>query len=98
MHPVLVEISGFAVHMYGFLGATGFLLMAVVAIMQGKKIGIPAERMSDLIFWTSLAAIVGSRAVFLIQNPGDGLSISAFFNIRSGGLVFYGAMLVGIPV
>lgn len=97
MHPILFDIDGFAIHTYGAMGALGFLFTAFTALWRGKKIGVPAERMADLIFWSAIIALVGSRIVFLVQNPGLYDSVYDWINLRTGGLVFYGAILFGVP-
>lgn len=50
-----------------------------------------------MIFYTAIAAIAGSRLVWLLQNPGNFHGPLDLINLRSGGLVFYGAFL-GFPV
>jgi phosphatidylglycerol---prolipoprotein diacylglyceryl transferase len=98
MHPVLFSIGTFEVHTYGFLGAVAFLSIAGVAITRGKRLGIAAERISDLIFWTAILSLAGSRALFVLQNPSAVSGFAEWFNLRGGGLVFYGALLTGVPV
>jgi len=98
MHPILFEIGGFQIHSYGAAGATGFLLVAAVALYRGRELGVQPERTADLIFWSSIAALVGSRIVYLIQNPTHAVTLYDWVNIRNGGLVFYGAVLAIIPV
>jgi hypothetical protein len=56
------------------------------------------EAVIDLIFWVSLAGLFGARLLFLAQNPGSFLGIASLINPRAGGLVFYGAPMLGIPV
>ncbi len=96
MYPVLFDIDGFAIHTYGAMGALGFLFTAAIALWRGRRIGIPAERMADLIFWSALIALVGARVVFLLQNPVFD-SPWDWVNLRTGGLVFYGSILFGVP-
>lgn len=98
MHPILFEINGYALHSYGAFGALAFLIIPTVGIIRGRKLGTPPERIADLIFWTSLAGIAGARLLFILQNPGVFTSPADWVNLRTGGLVFYGAMLFGLPV
>ena len=97
MYPVLFSVSGFEVHTYGFLGAVGFLIVAGISIFRGKQEGIDPEHITDLLFWSSLTALVGSRVVYILQNPEHFDTWQMWFNLRTGGLVFYGAMIAGIP-
>jgi phosphatidylglycerol:prolipoprotein diacylglycerol transferase len=97
MHPILFDVNGFAIHTYGALGAAGFLFTAFTALYRGRALGIKAERMADLIFWSAILALIGSRVVFVVQNPGALDGVGSWFNLRTGGLVFYGAILFGVP-
>ena len=45
-----------------------------------------------------MTGLVGARLTFVLQNPGAVSSFGDLFDLRGGGLVFYGAFLVGIPV
>lgn len=97
MHPILLHLGDTAIHSYGAAGALGFLLVCAVAMARGRSEGIPRERIADVIFWTALVALAGSRILFLIQNPGHADTLWEAVNLRAGGLVFYGAMIAGLP-
>lgn len=86
-----------AIHGYGVMGATGFLLACGVILTRARRDGLSRERVADVIFWTSLAALLGARVLFLLQNPGNAGSLGDVVNLRKGGLVFYGAFIAGIP-
>lgn len=98
MHPVLFEVGGVSVHSYGALGAIGFLAVCAIALVRGRKLGIEPENIADLIFFTALLSLAGSRLLFVWQNPEVVETWFDVVNYRKGGLVFYGALLVGIPV
>ena len=98
MHPILFSIGDFSLHTYGILGAIAFLGIAFVGIWRGRAIGLVPERVADLVFATTLTSLFGSRVLFAIQNPDAVPDISSFFDLRAGGLVFYGALLTGLPV
>jgi len=93
--PVLVDLGGFQLRTYGAAGAAGFLLVAFLGLRDARHAGWDRDAIIDVIVWTALAAIVGARALFLLQNPSQGLS--GFLDLRGGGMVFYGALL-GLPV
>lgn len=97
MHPVLFEINGFAIHTYGFMGAIGFLVLAGLALYRTRALGLKPERTADLIFWTAVVGLIGSRIVFIAQNPEAFTAWTQWLNLRTGGLVFYGALLFGAP-
>jgi len=98
MHPILIRLGPLTIHAYGFLIAVGFLVGLWLALVQAKKEGISSDRIVDLGFYILLAAIVGSRLLFIlvnldyyIQKPAD------IFKIWEGGLVFYGGVLLAVP-
>jgi phosphatidylglycerol:prolipoprotein diacylglycerol transferase len=98
VHPVLFDINGFQVHSYGVMGAAGFLFTAFTALARGRALNVKPERMADLMFWSALVALVGARIVFIVQNPGVLNGLMEWVNLRTGGLVFYGAILFGVPM
>jgi phosphatidylglycerol:prolipoprotein diacylglycerol transferase len=79
--------------------AAGFLLGIALAVRQGKKQGIPPERIIDIGFYALLAALVGSRLFFVVINAGHYLRHPLdIVKIWEGGLVFYGGLLLAVPV
>jgi phosphatidylglycerol:prolipoprotein diacylglycerol transferase len=97
MHPVLIDIPGFPLHSYGILAALGFALVVFLILRRASALGIEREHVVDIIFYGAIMGIVGSRALFVWQNAHHFDSVVDMVNIRTGGLVFYGAMLAGLP-
>ncbi len=98
MLPVLIEIGSFRLHSYGAMAASAFLIVVLFALRDADARGWPRERLVDMIFWTALAAIAGARGFFFLQFPELVESPWSLVDMRSGGMVFYGAPLVGVPV
>ncbi len=98
MHPVLIDLGGFQLHTYGAMAALGFFLVVFVALRDADLADWDREAIIDLIFWTSLAAIGGSRGLYILQTPELLADPASWISPRLGGLVFYGAPLVGLPV
>lgn len=99
MHPVLFEIRGFPVHTYGLLLAAAYLLGLQLAVMRSRRFGLDPARIMDLGIAIIIAALVGAKALLLIveyrkftSDPWEILTL-----LRSGG-VFYGGLLVAVPV
>lgn len=98
MHPILIRIGPLTIHTYGFLIAMGFIIGLGLAIHRAKKEGISSDKIMDLSFYILLAAIIGSRLLFILinfnhylDNPMD------IFKIWEGGLVFYGGVMLAVP-
>lgn len=99
MHPVLIRIGPLTVHTYGVFVAAGFLLGLAVAVRLAKEDKIPSERIIDIGFYALLSAIIGSRLFFVVINAGYYLRHPLdVFKIWEGGLVFYGGLILAIPV
>lgn len=99
MYPDLFKIGPFTLHTYGVMLAAAFFLALALAVRQARKEGIPPERIVDLGLYLLVAAIVGSRILFIltefkfyIKHP---LKI---LMIWEGGLVFFGGLILAIPV
>jgi len=94
MFPDLFSIGPFTLHTYGLFVATGFLVGLMVTIKIGKTEGIPPQQTMDIGFLMILAAIVGSRIMYVLMNlsyyierPMD------ILKIWQGGLVFSGGII-----
>ncbi len=99
MHPILIRLGPLTIHTYGFLIALGFLVGLGLAMHQAKKEGIPTDRITDLGFYILLAAIVGSRLLFIFINAGHYIKNPLdVFKIWEGGLVFYGGVILAVPI
>lgn len=97
IHPVLIELPGLPLHSYGVLAALGFVLVVFLVLRRTRALGIERDHVVDVIFYGSIMGIVGSRALFVWQNPEHFDGLWSMVNVRTGGLVFYGAMLAGLP-
>ena len=94
MYPELFKIGPLTVHTYGLFVAMGFLAGISLAVSRAKKIGLPHNQIADLGFYILLAAIVGSRVLYVFVNFSHFLSSPLdVFKIWEGGLVFYGGFL-----
>ncbi|HAM50765.1 MAG TPA: prolipoprotein diacylglyceryl transferase [Nitrospiraceae bacterium] len=99
MHPVFIRIGPLTIHSYGVFIAAGILIGLFLAVRQGKKQGIPAERIMDVTFYLLLSAIIGSRLLFVaISAPYYREHPLDIFKIWEGGLVFYGGLILAVPV
>lgn len=99
MHPVLIRLGPFTIHTYGFLIAIGFLVALWLATLQAKKEGIQPGKIMDLGFYILLGAIIGSRLFFIFINAGHYINHPLdVFKIWEGGLVFYGGVMLAVPV
>jgi phosphatidylglycerol---prolipoprotein diacylglyceryl transferase len=102
MHPVLFTIplfGGLKLHTYGLMVAIAFLVGIAWVGHEAKRVGEPPEKLTDLCFYIVVAAIVGSRLFYVIEEePGFWRHPLDFFKIWEGGLVFYGGLIGAVAV
>lgn len=100
MHPILFQIGPVTIYSYGACVAAAFLVGILMAASRAKRYGWEAETIYDMSFYILLAAIAGSRLLYILGNPEEFISHPwEIFMVWKGGLVFYGgvfaAMLAG---
>jgi phosphatidylglycerol:prolipoprotein diacylglycerol transferase len=99
MHPILFEIGPIKIFTYGFLLAVAFLSAIFVAGREAKRLGIPPGRFFDLCFYLILAALVGSRLLYVfLELPTFMAHPLKIFALWEGGLVFHGGVILALLV
>jgi phosphatidylglycerol:prolipoprotein diacylglycerol transferase len=99
MHPILFEIGPLKIFTYGFLLAVAFVSAIYVAGREGQRYGIPKARFYDLCFYIILAALVGSRILYvLLELPTFISQPLKIFALWEGGLVFHGGVILAFLV
>jgi phosphatidylglycerol:prolipoprotein diacylglycerol transferase len=93
MHPVLFRIGSIPLNSYGLALAVSFLLGVRLASRRCAARGIPPDDVTNMGVWVMMAAIVGSRALYVITHldefANSPIRIVAFWN----GL--YGLSMLG---
>jgi len=97
MHPILFEIGPIKIFTYGFLLAAAFLSAIFVGGREAQRLGIPPGRFFDLCFYLILAALVGSRLLYvLLELPAFLAHPLKIFALWEGGLVFHGGVILAL--
>ena len=97
MHPVLFHIGPFALNTYGVFVATAFLGAIGLALREARMVNEDADRILDLCFYVIIAAIVGSRILYVVINwPTFQEDPVEIIRIWHGGLVFYGGFIAAL--
>jgi phosphatidylglycerol:prolipoprotein diacylglycerol transferase len=82
------------VHTYGILVAAGFLVAMSLAARAAERSGLNRDKVLDLSFGILIAAMVGSRLLFIIVNWDEySHDLLGIFQFWKGGLVFYGGFI-----
>lgn len=99
MYPVLFAFGRFHVYTYDVMVVLGILVGVVLARRQAAKEGIDPNKIVDIAFYALLAALIGSRLLFVLVNlqeyANDPLKS---LKIWEGGFVFYGGLLPAVAV
>lgn len=106
MFPTLIDfpaswplIGGKSLHSYGALVALGFLLGLLWVRRESERVGLSAQKMMDLFTYIILAAIVGSRLLYVFISVPDWWTHPwVLFQIWEGGLVFYGGLIGAVLI
>jgi len=94
MHPVLFRIGPFTLHTYGVFVAMAFLSAIALALREARREGEDANKILDLCLYVLVAAVVGSRILYVLVN-WSAFRHDPFEIVRiwHGGLVFYGGFI-----
>jgi phosphatidylglycerol---prolipoprotein diacylglyceryl transferase len=98
MWPVLFEVGGHAIHTWGVLAATGFLVASAIGLARASRRGIAVERAADALLAGALAAVVGARGLYVIGNLDRFRYPLEWLDLRSGGASFFGGLALAVPV
>jgi phosphatidylglycerol---prolipoprotein diacylglyceryl transferase len=97
MFPVLFRIGNFSFYAYGMVLALAFAAGVSILVLGARREGLPEEKLIDMCLWIIVAALVGSRLLYiLIEWPSYAADPWAVFAVRSGGLSFHGGLAFGI--
>lgn len=97
VNRVALQIGDISIYWYAVIIAAGFLLALLFMYKNAKQFGIDMDRGIDVIFIAMILGIIGARAYFVAFRWDlykDNLA--EIFNIRGGGLGFYGGIIGGI--
>jgi|BarGraNGADG00212_1021973.scaffolds.fasta_scaffold02083_3 phosphatidylglycerol:prolipoprotein diacylglycerol transferase len=96
--PVLIQLGPVAIRWYS-LALIGAIAVAFLIARRGtRKAGIPDAILADGAIWVGLAALVGGRVLFEIQNDLPMLAVDPFhvFMVWDGGLSFLGGLIAAL--
>ena len=98
INRVAFTVFGVPIYWYGVCIALGLLLGMLYAFRYAKSYGIDADRMVDVIFASTIAAIIGGRAYYVATAPFEYQSIWEMIDIRLGGIAIYGGIIAAFAM
>ena len=98
MHPVLIELGWFTIHSYGFMLAVSFLVGIFTAKRRASAHGIDPTHIMDLSVYIILAAVIGSRLLYVAFHLEEYRNILDMFALWQGGATLYGGLILTVIV
>jgi phosphatidylglycerol:prolipoprotein diacylglycerol transferase len=108
-HPEWTQIGKISIYSYGVMLGLSLVVGWYLTLGLAEKDGLPKETMANNYVVTAIAAVVGSRVLYILTNIPEfevhvkdselidwGASIANMFAMRKGGLVAYGGFLGGL--
>ncbi len=97
MHPFLLKFGNISIYTYGFFLATGFAAGLLLAKSEARRLGQDPDRIMDIAFYLLIAAIIGSRLLYVLTNLEIFLASPLdIIKVWKGGLVFYGGFIAAM--
>ena len=97
VNRVAFSLGSIEIYWYAVIIATGFMLAMLFAFKNAKRFGIDGDRIVDVIVFAMILGIVGARAYYVaFQWDMYKDNLVEIFNIRGGGLGFYGGIIGGM--
>ncbi len=96
MHPVLIEVGRFKIYSYGFMLALSFWVGILWAARRASKRGVRAETIYDLSMILIIAAVLGSRTLYILTHRSDYRSLLDVVALWQGGATFYGGFILAL--
>jgi phosphatidylglycerol:prolipoprotein diacylglycerol transferase len=92
---VAFDSPALPLYSYGVMLGMSLVVGWYLTLTLAKKDGLPQETMANCYVVTALAAIVGSRVLYVLTNLDEFHSTADMFKVRLGGLVAYGGFIGG---
>src|ERR1051326_1051127 len=102
----MVHASSIPIYSYGLMMVIGFLAAVQLAKFLSRRVGIDPEIFVNAALIALVAGVIGARLSHVLENLGDYTRADRsvwenflnMINIRSGGLTFYGGLLLAFPI
>jgi phosphatidylglycerol:prolipoprotein diacylglycerol transferase len=89
------EAAAIPIYSYGVMLGLSLVLGWYITLTLAERDGLPKETMANCYVITAVAAVVGSRILYVVTNLDEFHEFADVFAFRRGGLVAYGGFLGG---
>ncbi|MFT3767806.1 MAG: prolipoprotein diacylglyceryl transferase [Minicystis sp.] len=90
------NVGNIPIYSYGVMLGLSLVVGWYLTLGLAEKDGLPKETMANNYVVTAVAAVVGSRVLYILTNLNEFDSLASMFAMRKGGLVAYGGFLGGL--
>jgi phosphatidylglycerol:prolipoprotein diacylglycerol transferase len=91
----MIPVGPLPIYSYGVMLGLSLVVGWYLTLGLAKRDGLPTETMANNYVITAVAAIAGSRILYVLTNLNEFSSPIDIFALRRGGLVAYGGFLGG---
>ncbi len=88
-------LESLPIYSYGALLCASIVAGWFLTLGLGQRAGMPRELLANCYFVTAIAALVGSRALYVLTNWHEFRDLFDVLAVRRGGLVAYGGFVGG---
>ena len=96
MHPILIHLGKLQIRSYGFMLALSFLLGIWLGGRRAKRAGVDPQKILDLSVVIILAAVIGSRLLYVLFHLDQYSNPLDMFALWQGGATFYGGFILAV--
>jgi phosphatidylglycerol:prolipoprotein diacylglycerol transferase len=91
------QAENLPIYSYGVMLGLSLVVGWYLTLGLSDKVGLPKETMANCYVFTAIAAIAGSRILYILTNLEEftPFTFSSIFALRRGGLVAYGGFIGG---
>lgn len=89
------ELAPIPIYSYGVMLGLSLVVGWYLTLGLAEREGLPKETMANNYVVTAIAAVIGSRVLYVLTNLDEFDSVASMFAMRRGGLVAYGGFLGG---
>lgn len=87
-----------SINSYGLFIGIGIIAAYFIILHKTKHLGLNKDNLSEMFLWGFLAAFVGGKLLFYLEEPSKYLNNPALMLKNLGnGFVFYGSLLFVVP-
>jgi phosphatidylglycerol:prolipoprotein diacylglycerol transferase len=90
-----IDTPSIPIYSYGVMLGLSLVVGWYLTLTLADRDGLPKETMANCYVFTALAAIAGSRVLYVLTNLDEFHSLADVFAFRRGGLVAYGGFIGG---